>query len=145
MFGPTAHSSRSAALLLMLRRRAMLEAFEHLPALEALVDCLGDLGLAGRLGAAFAEGSFKLFDQRAAALVAQALRWWAGRVLISRSTAYNASIFAITSVVIGACFQPRNLEELAPCMRPAADLDDRTGLREALERRLKAGVGIRPN
>ena len=70
-------------------------------------------------------------NQLSSALTSGRLRSWRActrscrvRPLISRSMANSASMRSTASVAIGAFVDPRQIEELAPPVRPAGNLDD---------------------
>ena len=118
------------------------EAREHLPALEAVVDRLGGLALAGELGAALVQEGMKLIDQRAAARMARGFAL-VGRQTVDLALDRKQGVDLRDRLDRDRCLlQPCNLEELAPCMRPAADLGDRTRLARRLIEPVEAGIGI---
>ena len=118
------------------------EAREHLPALEAVVDRLRGLALAGELGASLAQEGVKLIDEGAATRITR------GFALVRRQAVDVAldrkqRIDLFDGLDRDRCFlQSRDLEQLAPCMRPAADLGDRTRLARRLIEPVEAGIGI---
>src|SRR5260363_80824 len=116
------------------------EAREHLPALEAVVDRLRGLALAGELGASLAQEGVKLIDEGAATRITR------GFALVRRQAVDVAldrkqRIDLFDGLDRDRCFlQSRDLEQLAPCMRPAADLGDRTRLARRLIEPVEAGI-----
>ena len=89
-------------------------------------------------------------SQVCSSMMSGRLRSWRTRTrscgvmpLISRSMANSASMRSTASIAIGALLMPREIEELAPRMRPAGGLDDRTRFAVGLVEPVEASIGVR--
>jgi hypothetical protein len=105
------------------------EARECRPSSEAVGDGLGDLALAGELGALFARPDVQCKDERAALLAAHPQAFLlrdAIDLALDREQGINAlNRFDGNRRLV----EPGDLEEVAPRMCPARCLDDWAGLR----------------
>ena len=112
------------------RSAAVEEAAERGPAVGAVLDRLGDLVARGELAALLAQPDLQCGDQRPAALVAHAFAFVRRRA-VDLAFDRKQRVDALDRLDRNRrLVDPRQVEELAPRMRPARRLDD-PGLREA--------------
>ncbi len=111
------------------------------PVLEAVVDRLGGLALAGEFCTVLAEPGLQLDDEWSAALVADAdalLR----RHAVDLALDGEQRIDAVDRLDRDRrLIEPRQVEELAPCVCPARRFDDQTRLAAGLVEAVEAGIG----
>ena len=114
-----------------------------IPALEAVVDRLAGLAVLGDPGALLAQPGLQRDDERSAALVAHA-RTLLRRQAVDLALDGEQGIDALDRLDRDRrLVDPRQIEELAPRMRPAGRLDDRPRLAVGLVEPVEPGIGVR--
>ncbi len=118
------------------------EAGEGVPAIETVVDRFCRVAVLREPGALSAQPSLQFDDQWPATLLAhaQALLW---HEAVDLALDGEQDIDALDRLGRNRrLVEPRQVKELAPCMRPARSFDDRTSLAVGLVEFCEAGVGV---
>src|SRR5262245_61385992 len=119
------------------------EASERIPAFEAVIDGLAGLAVLGDPGALLAQPAFQRNDEWSAALIAHA-RTLLRRHAVNLALDGEQDIDALDRLDRDRrLVDPRQIEELAPLMSPAGNLDDRPRLAVGLVAPIDPGIGLR--
>src|SRR5207244_3431607 len=112
-------------------------------AIEAVLDGLGDLVARGELAALLAQPDLQRGDQRPAALVAHALALVRRRA-VDLALDREQRVDALDRLDRDRrLVDARQIEELAPRVRPARRLDDRAGLARGRVEPIEPRIGVR--
>src|SRR5262249_53903074 len=132
----------SAALFRHAKAPVIQEAGECVPAVEAVVDSFGSVAVLGEPGALFAQPGLQLDHEWPATFLAHT-RALLGREAVDLALDGEQAIDALDRPGRDRrLIEARQIEELAPSVRPAGGLDDGAGFAVGLVELAEAGVGV---